>query len=135
MSDATHRQHFLRGGRWDWKGFFEAAIDDPPIEAGVAMAQNLAPGTAMVILTARPSYMTDGTKSWLADKQVDPALLILRPPDDSRSSVDFKRDELSRLRAAGYEVLFAIDDDEVNTSMYREEGLFALYVHSGYYEK
>ena len=138
ISDASHRQHFLRGAFKDFRGFFTAAPDDPPYETGLALAASIADDHTVAILTARPHYMVDDTRSWLAAHDVRHDLLILRPERGRGSrgaSADFKRHELSRLRAAGYQIMAAIDDDERIIEMYRSEGVFALYVHSGYYER
>ena len=138
ISDASHRQHFLRGARKDFDGFFAAAGLDPPYETGLALAASIAEDHAVAILTARPYYVVDMTRSWLAAHEVRLDLLILRPQSGRGShgtSADFKRHELSRLRAAGYQVALAIDDDERNINMYRSEDVLALYVHSGYYER
>ena len=138
ISDATHRQHYLRGAFRDFRGFFTAAPADPPYATGLALASSIADDHTVAILTARPHYMADDTRSWLAANDVRHDLLILRPEHgrgSSGPSADFKRHELNRLRAAGYEVAAAIDDDERIIEMYRSEGVFALYVHSGYYER
>ena len=137
ISNASNRQHFLRGARRDYRGFFTAAVHDPPLEVGLALAASVDDDHSVAILTARPSYMAGGTRSWLAANEVRHDLLILRPEDGRGShgpSADYKRHELSRLRAAGYEVAFAIDDDPRIIEMYRDEGVLALYIHSGYYE-
>ena len=138
ISNASHRQHFLRGARKDFDGFFTAAGLDPPYETGLALAASIADDHAVAVLTARPNYVFDMTRSWLAAHDVRHDLLILRPESGRGShgfSADFKRHELSRLRAAGYEVALAVDDDERIIEMYRSEDVFALYVHSGYYER
>ena len=138
ISNASHRQHFLRGARRDWRGFFTSAAHDPPYETGVALAASIDDDHTVAILTARPHYVADMTRAWLAANEVRHDLLILRPETGrgrSGPSADFKRHELSRLRAAGYEIVMAIEDDERNIEMYRSEGIFALYVHSGYYER
>ena len=138
ISDASHRQHFLRGGRQDWEGFFTGAAHDTPLEVGLALAASVADDHAVAILTARPNYIADITRRWLAAHQVRHDLLILRPRAGRGSrgpSADFKSHELSRLRAAGYHIALAIDDDERIIDMYRSEDVFALYVHSGYYER
>ena len=138
ISDASHRQRFLRGARRDYEGFFTAAADDPPYAAGLALVGSVADDHAVAILTARPHYVSDMTRSWLAANDVRPDLLILRPSEGAGSdgaAADFKRYELSRLRAAGFEVAVAIDDDTRIVDMYRSEGVFALYRHSGYYDR
>jgi len=138
ISNATHRQHFLRGVRKNWRGFFTAAPGDPPYESGRALAASIDDGHTVAILTARPNYMAADTRKWLATNEVRHDLLILRPRHGRGSggpSADFKRHEIHRLRAAGFEITLAIDDDERIIDMYRSEGVFALYTHSGYYER
>ena len=138
ISDALHRQHFMRGAHKDFRGFFTSAAHDPPYEAGLALAESVADTHAVAILTARPNYVTDITRSWLAAHEVRHDLLILRPRTGRGShgpSADFKRHELGRLRAAGYQAVLAIDDDQRIIDMYRSEGVFALYRHSGYYDR
>jgi len=137
ISDASRRQHFLSGERKDFRGFFMAAVDDPPLAAGQALAASVADDHTVAILTARPFYVVDNTRSWLAANDVRHDLLILRPQRGEgvhSASADFKRRELRRLWDAGYEVTVALDDDERIIDMYRSEGVFALYIHSGYYE-
>ena len=138
ISNATHRQHFLRGARKNWRGFFTSAGQDPPYDTGLALAASIADDHTVAILTARPNYMAADTRNWLAANEVRHDLLILRPRHGRGSggpSADFKRHEIHRLRSAGYEVTMAIDDDERIIEMYRSEGVFALYTHSGYYER
>ena len=138
ISNAMHRQHFLRGERKNWRGFFSSAGQDPPYETGLALAASIGDDHTVAILTARPHYVADMTRAWLAANEVRHDLLILRPRHGRGSggpSAAYKRHELSRLRAAGFEVKLAIDDDERIIEMFRSEGVFALYTHSGYYER
>ena len=138
ISNATHRQHFLRGERKNWRGFFTSAGQDPPYDTGLALAASIGDDHTVAILTARPHYVADMTRAWLATNEVRHDLLILRPRHGRGSggpSADFKRHEIHRLRAAGFEVALAIDDDERIIEMYRSEHIFALYTHSGYYER
>ncbi len=137
ISNAWHRQTYLRRPRQDWYGFFMAAKDDPPIAAGLGLVKSVAARGEhhVVICTARPHYVADITRQWLTSHGVYPDLLIIRPRRDRRSSADFKRHEVGRMREAGYEPVLAIDDDELIIAMYQSEGIFALYHHSGYYER
>ena len=135
ISDATHRQSYLRQRPQDWRGFFAAGVDDPVIESGRALARSVEAGHVVVILTARPSYIAASTADWLDRNDVRHDLLVTRPDGDRRSSPEYKRDELIDLGSAGYDVQVAIDDDPEIVAMYRRQGVFALYVHSGYYEE
>ena len=135
ISDAWHRQTYLTGEEWDWHGFFMASADDPPIPAGIALVGSVAEDHAIAILTARPSYVAEQTHEWLERHGVRHDIVITRPSGDRRPSATFKREELQRLQSNGYVVVFAIDDDRHIIDMYRSEGVFALYVHSGYYDR
>ena len=41
ISDAAHRQHFLKGTEKDWDGFFSACTEDPPIISGAVSYTHL----------------------------------------------------------------------------------------------
>lgn len=136
LADAWHRQHFLDGARRDWRSFFAACGDDPPIESTIALGHTLDPATAVVILTARPHTVHDLTSEWLVRHAVRWDLLIDRAPDDGgRTSSQFKRRTIGRLRDHGFELLVALDDDIRNVEMLHDEGVPAVYIHSGYYDR
>ena len=48
---------------------------------------------------------------------------------------DMKRLAVEELRYAGFEPVLALDDDQRNISMYHDEEIPALYLHSGYYDR
>jgi len=132
LSDASPRQVHLVGGAADWDNFFAAGIHDAPLTAGVALARTIA--VAIVVVSARPAFVHTDTVKWLRSNGVPFDLVITRPNDDQRSSPDFKAAELGALRAAGYNIVLAIDDDPANIEMYQAHGVEALYIHSGYYD-
>jgi len=132
LSDASPRQVHLLGGVPDWDGFFAAGIHDEPLSAGVVLARVIA--LPIVVITARPAFVHADSIEWLGANRVPFDLVITRPEGDRRSSVEFKAAELEALRAAGYDVVLAIDDDPSNVEMYRAHGVEALYIHSGYYD-
>lgn len=134
IADGEHRQHFLRRERRDWQGFFRAATDDPPLLPGVTLLDLIDAQTLVVLLTARPESIHDETVAWLAEYEIRWDLLIMRGRRDHGPSPEMKRLAVEELRYAGFEPVFAIDDDQRNITMYQEEGIPALYAHSGYYE-
>jgi hypothetical protein len=134
ISDATHRQSYLRDGRLDFDGFFAACVDDPVLEAGAALARVLAADHLVIILTARPETVRDQTIAWLADNRIRHDLLIMCRADDHRHSSEFKHEQLETLAAAGCEVRLAVDDSPGNVARMREAGVPTLSIHSGYYE-
>lgn len=134
IADGWHRQHFLQNGRRDWKSFFANAGGDSPIDGSVALLASFDPHVAVVLLTARPHSLHEVTVDWLRDNGYRWDLLIMRGPGDGRfSSPDFKQRSLQELIERGFVPQLAIDDDERNINMFRDQGLPALYLHSGYY--
>ncbi|MCU1360449.1 MAG: hypothetical protein JWN99_1738 [Ilumatobacteraceae bacterium] len=135
LSDASGRQHHLKNpeGRRDWRGFFGAVGEDQPLTAVPALLGLLDPSLAVVLLSARPSWVFQLTVDWLFRHTMRWDLLILRAEGDTSDSADFKRGVLRELRDMGWEVALAIDDDQRIVQMYTSEQQPALYVHSGYY--
>ncbi len=137
IADAGHRQHFLQAERSsdkDWHGFFHSCVDDPVVEQGRQLIGSISDEFCVVILTARIHETRKKTVTWLAANRVRHDWLILRGPREGAPSTEWKGHQLAQLREAGAEIELALDDDPRNTAMFRDMGLTAMYVHSGYYD-
>lgn len=135
LSDATARQHFLANpGRKDWKGFFDAAGDDPLIEEVARLTELLDPGVVIVLLTGRPLRVQKLTVAWLERHEPRWDVLVMRPAGDYGAALEFKRRTVGDLRERGFDVRLAVEDDRRNADMFKEEGVPCIYLHSGYYE-
>ncbi len=137
IADATHRQHFLDAARSrdkDWHGFFHACVDDPVIEQGRRLIGLISDDLCVVILTARIHEIREKTVAWLAANDVRHDWLILRGHREGTSSTRWKGSQIEQLREAGAEVELALDDDPRNIAAFRELGVTAMYIHSGYYD-
>lgn len=135
LSDATSRQHFLDGpGRRDWQGFFDACGEDPLIEASAALLHLLDPGLVVVLLTGRPVRVRRMTLAWLDRHRLRWDLLVMRAGGSYAGAREMKRVAVADLRAMGFDLRLAVDDDARIVEMFGEEGVPALYIHSGYYE-
>jgi len=134
LSDAASRQHYLEAPNRDWDAFFEACGDDPLIEEVARLLDLLDSRLVVVLLSARPAWVEPQTLAWLARYRLRWDLLVLRREGDYRAAAEFKRLAVSRLRQAGFELLLAFEDDRRNVEMFRQEGIPAMYVHSGYYD-
>jgi hypothetical protein len=136
IADAGHRQRFLHLAEPDWDGFYGSAHLDGVLEAGRALTRAIRPDAVVIVLTGRVDDVSDVTRDWLDANGVRWDLLICRPPedDDSRHAVDYKRDEVALLRAAGFDLVLAIDDNRRIVAMYDEAGIPAVYYPSGYYD-
>jgi phosphoglycolate phosphatase-like HAD superfamily hydrolase len=137
LSDAAGRQHYLdgrQGRRKDWKGFFDAVGEDPLVEEVNRLLQLLDDELTVVLLTARPTRVRPLTLAWLERYDVRWDLLAMRPDGDRQSALSYKQATVERLRAEGFDLRLAFEDDRRNVAMFRECGIPCVYIHSGYYE-
>lgn len=110
LADTRHRMHFLERRR-DWKGFFAAAVDDPPHPEGLAAARTAASsGLDLVYLSGRPEQCRIDTEQWLREHQAPAGRLLLRPDGDRRPAERLKVAQLRRL-ADRHHVRLLVDDD------------------------
>ena len=135
ICNADARQHFIRSGRKDWKAFFEACADDQPIEETTRLLRLLAADVTVVLLTGRPIEVQQHTVSWLEAKDLPWDLLIMRNRGDYADSTVFKQQTTRQLKAMGYDIQVAFEDDPQNHQMFEAEGVPCHYVHSGYYDE
>ena len=110
LADVAHRLHFLDRRPKDWKGFFAAAVHDPPHPEGLALAASLAVDHEVVLLTGRPEGCRADTEAWLGRHGVGYELLVMRPPGDRRPAAEVKVALLAVL-GAGRTVGELVDDD------------------------
>ena len=134
LSDAASRQHFLEAPRRDWRAFFDACGDDPVIEEMHVLLDLLDPALRIVLLTARPERLHRITEAWLDRYEIRWDLLIMRGSGDFELSRDFKEATVHELRAFGFDLRIAFEDDRRNVEMFRAAGVPCVYMHSGYYD-
>ena len=133
LSDAAGRQRFLTAGRPDWNAFFEACGDDPLIAEMARLLELLDRDLQVVLLTGRPLRVRPQTLSWLERFSLRFDLLVMRDRGDYTKVSQFKRRTVAQLRAHGFDLALAFEDDPVNRAMFEAEGVPCIYIHSGYY--
>ena len=134
ISDASHRQHFLKGAEKDWDGFFSACTEDPPISSGLELVNLINKLHGVLILTARPVTVKSETLDWLSHHSVSWNALIMRSKEDHLSSAEMKLLAIGEIEAASFNPILVFDDDPKNIAMFEEQGIPAISVHSGYYD-
>jgi beta-phosphoglucomutase-like phosphatase (HAD superfamily) len=133
LADAGARQHFLQRPRPDWEAFFAASGEDPLIDEMAVLLGLLSKDLSVVLLTARPAKVVPETMDWLSRHELRWDLLVMRRDGDRRPARDFKKSVVQDLRASGLDLKLCVEDDLRNVEMFRQEGVPALYIHSGYY--
>ena len=134
LSDAAGRQHLLERPRRDWDAFFEAVGEDELIDEVARLLEVLDDDLVVVLLTARPIRVQRQTLEWLDRHGLRWDLLVMRDWGDYGASRDYKRDAVHDLRAHGFDLRLAFEDDRRNVDMFHAEGVPCIYIHSGYYE-
>jgi hypothetical protein len=134
LSDASSRQHFLEYPRRDWEAFFAACGDDALIDEVARLLEVLDAAHHVVLLTARPQRVRPQTLAWLDRYKLRWDLLIMRDAGDYSASRSFKRGSVGDLRAYGFDLRLAFEDDRRNVEMFHAEGVPCVYIHSGYYD-
>ena len=114
LSDDRARAHFVeveQGKKRDWKSYFDAIDEDPPIAASMEVLRALhAAGIRIVFLTGRPEHTRRKTERWLkANGLTEYDRLLMRPPGDFRPSGPFKVEVIEALRRE-YELVCAFED-------------------------
>ena len=127
LSDDRARAHFVeveRGKERDWKSYFDAIGEDPPIAASMEVLRAMhAAGIRIVFLTGRPDHTRRTTLRWLkANGLTEYDRLVMRPPGEFRPAGRFKVDEVEKLRRE-YELVCAFEDRIDVADALREAGV------------
>lgn len=127
LSDDRARAHFVEveaGRARDWKSYFDAIDQDPPIAASMEVLRALhAQGLRIVFLTGRPEHARPKTERWLkANGLTEYDRLLMRPAGDFRHSGPFKVEVVAKLRR-DYELVCAFEDRIDVADALREAGV------------
>lgn len=110
LSDARHREHFVRSKPKDWDSFFALAGKDPVLPAGRARLIEAAAIDTVVLVSGRPEKLRALTVDWLRDHGFPDLPLYLRGDLDRRPASIIKRDILNSLGGPAV-VSLVVDDD------------------------
>ena len=125
VADVRHRLKYLEQRPKNWRAFFRAAPQDPPLRTGLETVAELATVYEIVYLSGRPEHCRRDTEEWFSRHGLPEGELHLRPHDDFRPARQYKVQVLRRLsRRAPVAVL--VDDDEAVLASAREAGFDVL---------
>ena len=134
LADVRHRLHHLQHRPKDWRGFFDAAVDDPVLEPGrTAVLEAQATGSRIAYVTGRPRRCRRDTLAWLAQHGMPEGDLHMRPNHDRRPARFHKAEVIGAL-ATQDDLVAVIDDDEQVVRHLRLLGLpvlHATWMHEG----
>lgn len=121
LADVRHRLRHVERRPRDWDAFFGAAVDDPPLVEGVALAQQSARDCEVVYVTGRPERCRADTLAWFDRHGLPPGELRMRRERDRRPA-RVAKPELLRELARGRVVAVVVDDDQQVCDAYEKAG-------------
>ena len=121
LADVRHRLRHVERRPKDWDAFFAAAVDDPPLAEGVALARASADDCEVVYVTGRPERCRDDTLAWFRRHGLPEGRLSMRRGADRRPARVAKPELLGQL-ARGRTVAVVVDDDAQVCDAYEAAG-------------
>jgi hypothetical protein len=121
VADTRHRLHLIERFPKDWEGFFAAAVEDPLLPEGAAVAHRLAREHQLTYLTGRPERWRSDTEVWIARVGLPAARVHMRRDSDRRPARMMKLSVLARL-ATQAPIAMVVDDDPAVVRAVRAAG-------------
>ena len=137
LSNADHRQHYLKGGTQDWDAFFEACDRDTPNKPVIKILKQLNFFSDIRIFSGRSEAVREKTIEWLV-KHTGLNRIEL-PRIKMRAKGDYTPDEILKLNwykeslssEERERVVCIFDDRNKVVSMWRSLGVTCLQVNYG----
>jgi FMN phosphatase YigB (HAD superfamily) len=132
LADCTHRLHFIKQEKKDWKAFFSACVDDTLIEDVAWFARLLGSiGSTVVYMSGRSDEVRQQTEDWLEINNLPFGLLYMRKAGDHRPDYIVKSELLDEVLKMFPAIAGVFDDRQRVVDMYRKRGLRVYQVAEG----
>lgn len=125
LADVRHRLRHVERRPKDWAAFFAAAVHDPPLPQGIALARESAVDCEVVYVTGRPERCRADTLDWFRRHGLPEGTLRMRRERDRRPARVAKPQLLGEL-ARGRVVAVVVDDDSQVCQAYERAGYRVL---------
>ena len=134
LADISHRVHFIKDSPKQWKRFFEAGVNDKPIEDGVLLLKmlcqaNMSHGkeqSDLLLMTGRSEEYRSLTVEWLEKQMVFDscyARLLMRDSGDFRPDYIVKEELYENHVRPYYQVRAVFEDRSQVVKMWRSKGI------------
>ena len=124
LMDINHRRHYVSGEKKDWKSFFDYMQFDTINDHVFHLANALyVDGYDIVVVSGRNERHRKITEQQLAFGKLEYKTLIMRPDDNYEPDHVFKKEILDKMREAGIDPQFAVDDRPTVVRMWRDNGV------------
>jgi phosphoglycolate phosphatase-like HAD superfamily hydrolase len=137
LCDITHRLHHIQKEPKDWPAFFDACVDDAPIEHIIDLANACAQWASIVYVSGRSDRVRQQTIAWMEQNGLPTWIegrttaLYMRKDGDHRPDHIVKLELLQQIRADGFEPIMAFDDRSSVVQAWRDAGIPCAQVAPG----
>ena len=134
VADLSHREHYVRGDKKDWRTFLSKCDQDEPKRDIYLIAESFCDvtGSHLVFCSGRGQEYQDKTKMWLSRYDMDYDNIFMRQERDYRQDYIIKEHILDFEILTRYsQVLAVFDDRSTVVDMWRKRGLTCLQVAPG----
>lgn len=130
LAEISHRLHYVKGEKKDWKGFYSEMSKDKLRTDVYDVVEKYAVDNTIVLVSGRPEDYRTETERWLAKHFIDYETLIMRPKGDSRDDTIIKKEILDKYFKRD-NIRIAIDDRPRVIRMWEANGIPVMDVGSG----
>lgn len=129
LCNVTSVRHYVTPPNRDFHSFHMASAFCPPNPEVVERVHEAkAKGRAAIVVTARMARYRTLTRKWLQSCEIPFDSLWMRANDDFRKDAIVKREILAKIRANGFVVMKAYDDNPAVTVVWEDEGIETVVV-------
>ena len=133
IADNSGRTHYITGGKQDWESYNKETYADKPMQAMLNQLDIIGMVSPVILLTGRTDSTRGATIQWLRDHGISYKItanpqkmarksicLIMRDDKDRTPNDQYKKKEVSKLKANFVNPVLAFDDDEKCRKVYRD---------------
>ena len=147
LADCSHRLHFILPAKEDligdidldkiapdWESFYEACVDDKPIEGVIETLKLLShTGIKILLVTGRPKKYLAQTLAWLLKQNIKFDGIYMREDGDHRQDYIVKHELYMNYISKSYAIQGVFEDRKQCVDMWRGLGLTCFQVANGEY--
>ena len=138
IADLSHRLHYIQSNPKDWPAFFDAMIDDKPIELMKHLIHSIREHYDIIYMSGRPDSHRKQTEAWLSLNNFPSDFKpFMRKAGDYRADHIVKRELLAKVLELFdcqiNQVGLVVDDRKQVVDMWRSLGLLTLQCKDGDY--
>ena len=130
LAEISHRLHYVKGEKKDWKGFYSELSKDELRSDVYDTVKKYAVDNTIVLVSGRPEDHRAVTEKWLEENGVEYQTLIMRSKGDSRDDTIVKQEILDKYFKKD-NIRIAIDDRPRVIRMWEANGIPVMDVGSG----